>query len=734
MSNLDHYEVRWYYMVNDIWFAGPVNNPTVNSDTYSCPSNAVKVKVSVTPISKTKKVGDVETPIWNGVKVSLEKIVAEFPPETLTAPNVSIEKYKLTASIENITDAKTAAVEFEVYKDDVPTPFATGTTTVVTARASYVCDIQAGGKYRVRCRAVNYVGSTTIPGEWSPYSSETGAMPAAPTNVKVSVETDKSVKVSWDECPTATSYVVEYTTNKLYFGSSTDVQSTTVENNYAILTGIESGHDWYFRVKATSDKGDSGYSEIVYKVVGTKPEAPTTWSLTSSAIIGDPVILYWVHNSEDGSKQTEAQIELTVNGEGEIITVDTSADILDPDEIDKVYTYTVDLTEYANGAEILWRIRTKGVSSEYSDWSIQRTIDTYAPPTMVLTIGDNSGDLTQFPFNISASVGPAVQKAISYHVSIKTLFTYWTQDSFGNDKLVSAGDEVYSKVYLQSGNTFDHDLMPSELTLENNQSYEITVVAAMDSGLTAEASGVIFVTWAEDSYSPTASVAVDKNSLCAYISPFCLDINGNYISDVVLSVYRREYDGSFTTIATDIPNIGSTSVTDPHPSLDYARYRIVARNVNTNVVGFADIPGVPVNETAIVIQWNEAWTNFDVDEEAAPEVPFWSGSMLKLKYNVDVQESNTLDKTLVGYIGRKSPVAYYGTQQGVGGNWNTDVPKYDKETIYALRRLAVWGGNVYVREPNGMGYNASIAVSMNIKHKEVIVPVTLSVTRVEGGI
>ena len=107
--------------------------------------------------------------------------------------------------------------------------------------------------------------------------------------------------------------------------------------------------------------------------------------------------------------------------------------------------------------------------------------------------------------------------------------------------------------------------------------------------------------------------------------------------------------------------------------------------------------------------------------------------MLKLPYNIDVSDSNNLDVALVEYIGRQHPVSYYGTQLGTTSTWNTTIPKDDKETIYALRRLAIWAGDVYVREPSGTGYWANVNVSFSMKHKDVTVPVTLSVTRVEGG-
>ena len=57
-----------------------------------------------------------------------------------------------------------------------------------------------------------------------------------------------------------------------------------------------------------------------------------------------------------------------------------------------------------------------------------------------------------------------------------------------------------------------------------------------------------------------------------------------------------------------------------------------------------------------------------------------------------------------------------------------------KELIYDLRRLAKYTGDVYVREPSGIGYWATLTVSFNLKHMAVTVPVTFNITRVEGGI
>lgn len=727
-NTLDHYEVKWYYdSGNGVWFSGGSSNVTEKNATYSIPSNAIKVKCTVKPVSKTYTSNNKEVSYWTGTSTSVEYIVSNSPPEKLSAPSVTLDKYTLKATIENIEDAKADQVEFEVYKEN--SKFASGTQSVITARATYTCNVTAGYKYRVRCRAVNLVGNSKVYGEWSPYSSELTTIPATVTNVKATVQSDNSVRVEWVGSSTATGYTIEYTTNKLYFDSSSEVSSTSVSNTYAYITGLETGKEWYFRVKATNAEGESGWSDIVYSVIGTKPEPPTTWSLTTSAVIGDPVILYWVHNSEDGSKQTQAQIEVIVNGEAEIVTIETPED---KDENDKIYSYQLDLSKYPEGTEVLWRVRTRGITFEYSDWSVQRTINIYAPPTAEVQLGDGTGILTMFPFAINVTAGPNTQTAITYHVSIKADDTYETTDQIGNTVIVNAGTEVYSKVFTVMGNEFAHDLMANEITLENNQFYTVDIIVSMNSGLVATTSDNFLVTWSDDMYDPDAQVFVDTDTLCAYITPFCLDPDSNLLEEVVLSVYRREYDGTFVEIASEIQNDGATTVTDPHPALDYARYRIVARNANTSVNNYVDLPGIPLNITDIVIQWDETWTQFDYSGNDEVEIPPWTGSMLRLHYNVDVTEKYDPDKESVSYIGRKNPITYYGTQKGIGGTWNTDVPKTDKETIYALRRLAIWAGDVYVREPSGNGYKASINVSMSNKHKDLIVPVTLDVTRVES--
>ena len=122
-----------------------------------------------------------------------------------------------------------------------------------------------------------------------------------------------------------------------------------------------------------------------------------------------------------------------------------------------------------------------------------------------------------------------------------------------------------------------------------------------------------------------------------------------------------------------------------------------------------------------------------VDPDSVTLDPLWSGSMIHLPWNIDVSEDTVPEATLVKYIGREYPVSYYGTQIDTTATWTSDIPRNDTETLYALRRLAIWKGDAYVREPSGSGYWANVSVSFNKTYSEMVIPVTLSITRVEGG-
>lgn len=721
-----HYQVIWYYDTGDnVWFVGTNTTTEETQSLYSAPDNALRVKFKVKPVSETYTNNNKETTYWTaGWSTEKTYDFESNPPITPPVPTVTVEDYKLTAILDNLGDLNATAINFQVVRDNT-TIFKTSDTWIKEFNyARYSCYISAGHEYKVRVRSHN--GDRYS--EWSAFTENYTTMPANDVEIETCrANSETSVYLEWSEATGATTYDIEYATKSEYLEGSN--QTTTLNGikttNYEV-GGLESGERYFFRVRAVNDKGESDWSDVESTIIGKKPSAPTTWSSTTTLVAGEDLTLYWVHNSEDGSSQVTGELELIVNG---VKTVHTIVNSTDEDLKDKTSFYKVNTSSYREGSQILWRVRTCGITKVYGDWSIQRTVDVYAPPTLELT---TANVLTQFPLNISAVAGPSSQKPLSYHITIISTESYETVDSVGNVKMVSSGAQVFSRHY-DINSKLVTALYPNDLDLENNVTYTMSVVVSMDSGLTAEATHNFKVAWTDILYEPNAQVSIDKTTLTASINPYCEDENGNLISGVSMSVYRREFDGTFTEIASGIDNLTNTFVTDPHPALDFARYRIVATDDKTGAVSYYDLPGIPVDEVGAVIQWDDDWKNFNTVEEEASEQPVWAGSMLKLMYNVDISENHDPEVSLVEYAGRKHPVSYYGTQLGETSSWNMEIPKSDVETLYALRRLARWTGDAYVRESSGIGHWANLKVNFGQTHCEVTIPISISVTRVEGG-
>ena len=808
-TNTEHFRTVWYYDTGDgVWFIGSDTTTTDKQCTYNAPANANRVKFVVKPVSKKRTVNNKETSYWTaGWSTAQYYSFKDNPPTKTDAPDVEVKGYTLTARLDNL-DINATQIQFQVVRDD-KTLFRSGTATIKTGSASYSCTLTAGSKYKVRCRGCRGTKSSIkvsssnmgkvaggIFGEWSEYSSNVTTMPATPSKITTcKANSETSVYLAWSAVNNAETYDIEYATKKEYFDGSNQTTTTTgIETTHYELTGLETGTEYFFRVRAVNDDGESPWTGVKSVVLGKDPAAPTTWSSSTTVITGEPLTLYWVHNSEDGSSQTYAELELYINGVKKTHTIKNTTD---EEEIDKTSSYEINTSSYVEGTTIEWRVRTAGITKVYGDWSIQRTVDIYAPPTLELNVINAKGDALEivesFPFYISALAGPNTQTPIGYNLTVISNEVYETVNNMGNTQTVNVGEQIYSK-YFDISDPLMVEFSPSNINLENNISYTVVCTVTMDSGLTGEATSEFGVSWVDIQYSPNAEIGADLETLTTYVRPYCeyypatyykvnydassesytktseeIDkLQGTIVEDVAtttgeavyigttsggeqiyfcmveadepmlmegitLSVYRREFDGEFTELATSIINTSNTFVTDPHPALDYARYRIVAVDDDTGAVSYYDVPGYPIGESSVIIQWEEEWSYFDTTNEDALEQPAWSGSLLKLPYNIDVSDKYSSDTSLIKYAGRKHPVSYYGTQIGETSTWSVDIDKKDKDTLYALRRLATWMGDVYVREPSGSGYWASINVSFSQTHCETTIPVSLDITRVEGG-
>lgn len=775
-ANTKSFRYRWFQYKNGIWVIGSEGTTTGVDPVYcysewTADAEATKVEFQVIPVPTTHKDSsgnDVDD--WTGAQWSVTKEYdfSNNPPLTPTTPSVSIVDLTLTASISNIvaSELDAVSVKFNIVKDNSASVHTSAPVKInqTSNYVSYQYTVQPGSKYTVRACSVNSKGKES---GWSEFSSEAETRPSAPSQIityRRNKRSDGSVSayLEWTAVANATKYKIEYTTVREDFETaSNNIKSVETENARTSIeiTGIETGYDYFFRVKAVNSVGESDPTDIVVIPIGTPPAAPTTWSSASSAFVGESMSLNWTHNPTDNSRQSYAQLSLKINDNDwvsfvfENTTNETSGETINETTFTygKAISYKGQLyvelnTSYSTlkNAKIQWKVRTAGVTDQFSDtaWSVERTIYIYEMPTLNLSMtsdlagtGDIITTLTSFPFYIRGVVSLesyGIQRPIGYHLRIVSKGQYQTVDDTGRTVTVNPGDAVYSK-YFDTTSVLVVEMSANNVDLESGISYTVYCTADMSSGLTVDQSHDFSVSWTDVTYAINAEISVDTNAYTALITPYCYDPNGELVENLTLSVYRREYDGQYTQIASGIPNNG-TSVTDPHPALDYARYRLVAKDTTTGAISFYDMAGYPVNGISVIIQWDEEWSTFDVTDETSVNGPSWSGSMLKLPYNIDVSDKRSTEVSFVEYAGRKHPVSYYGTQVGETSTWSMAIPKEDKETIYALRRLSLWAGDVYVREPSGMGYWANVNVSFSQNHTEVTVPVTLDITRVEGGV
>lgn len=741
-THTDHYEYEWQYKTaDDIWFdggSGSTSSGEIKNCTYQLPANATDVRVRVMAVSGTyTHIDTKEYEYWTAdfsgyVTFSRTQLAPKVP----AVPTVSMDGLKLTAEVD-VYDSTATYIEFQIVANDTKL-FNTGKANISYNHASYTYTVAAGNDYKVRARGCTDKATS----EWSEYSSRIGTIPSTIGDLTYKKAlSPTSMRIGWNEVPNAEEYNIEYAIDPDYFDASGEVKSMTVISSYAILTGLDTGVTWYVRARASNSNGQSGWSKPVSLILGRVPSPPTTWSETTTAIVGSDVILYWVHNAEDDSRQTEAILELTIGGNTSTIELDMSSE--EETAVDQISSYTFDTSGYAEGASLRWRVKTRGIMDEFSDWSIERVVDIYAMPTLVMGLTDPNGPvydiLTAYPLHVSLEAGPNTQNAIGYSISIIAGESYESLGNLGNPIYILQGSTVYSRFIAsdtENPNLLETEITAGDTNLEGGVSYTIICTASFDSGLTSEAVQDILVDWEEDDelydLEPDAEITVDDENACCYIRPYCTDEEDEPVPNVTLAVYRIDFDGKLVEIMKDIPNDMSMTIMDPHPALDYARYRIIGSSNATGRTFYYDTPAMPMGINSIILQWGEGVV-VNEDDDGYFTAPPINGTILRLPYNIDVQDSYAQDVNLVKYIGREYPVSYYGTQLGSTSEWSTDVSKFDTDTLYALRCLAIYRGDVYVREPSGSGYWAQVNVSFDRSHDSTVVPVSLSITRVEGG-
>lgn len=749
-KNISAFRLTWYYWVEnnqgkDVRFTGATENVGASgsrSQSYTAPNEAKAVSVTIVPVL-TKKGAKVATAVGN---TSTRSFKGNAPAKP-NAPTVSIDGYSLTLSIQTSDEYAKSAV-FYLFRDAESNPFWTSSKIPLsgTGIARQVVTLAPEHSYYAKVKLVNTWASS----EYSDTATVSDiAIPGKVMNISAEAISQSQILVSWDPAVGAAStngYELEYATDIKYFGgSNSTVNNVTNTSNYI---NLEVGNTWYFRVRAKNSSGIAGaWSDTVSAAAAIKPNPPTTWTLSSNAYVGSSIDLYWTHNSADGSKPTRSQIEWGINnGDTTIIDIPHS---LGPDDKDFTFHYAFNLAAatFSDGDILKWRVRTQGIATMgWSDYSVRREVRLYAPASLSLAI---SSPIQAYPIQIGITATPVSQSIVSFYLVVRARNSYDDEDYMGEFQHVAAGQIVYSKNFINLNNTDTIVLTPSDINLATGQMYDVEATVATSSGLVANATSEFMLDIDEPDYYLDMGITVDRDSLSAALVPGCYsdiseDEDGDYIYDpedivpnIILDVYRINFDGSFTLIEGNLTNDGVTVISDPHPALDNGKYRIVATDSISGAMFYSDVISEDLDVKGLVIQWDAKYSNYymrdiiaEIDGAAIGNMA--GGTTLKLPYNVKKNEVSEVDAELVDYIGREHPVSYYGTKKGQKSSYSTDVPKEDFAILDLVRRLQSWPGDVYLRAQDGLGYWAKVEVSFDRDYDSLLMPISIDAVRVDS--
>ena len=313
-------------------------------------------------------------------------------PVALDATNVT------NTSFQANWNASTSATS---YRLDVSTSnsfssFVTGYNNLtVNGTNQSVTGLTQGTQYYYRMRAVNASGSSD---NSNVQPVTTTAPPDPPSNLSTTEITQTSFRASWNAVNGATSYKLDVSTNISFSSFVPGYNNLTVNNMTKVVSGLNPGSMYYWRVRAVNANGTSGNSNII--TVLTVPPNPVATDATT--ITNTSFQANWNAATSATSYKLDVSLNnafssfvagynnLTVNGTSQSVT---------------------GLTQ---GTQYYYRVRAVNASGT-SGSSNTILVTTPEPPPAPVAITATNITQTGFQANWNASTG-----ATSYQLDVST--------------------------------------------------------------------------------------------------------------------------------------------------------------------------------------------------------------------------------------------------------------------------------------------------------------------------
>lgn len=760
---VDHYEVQWWYLLSvrggTQWVAASSDFQSVGmatSATYSVPDAALSVDVHVRPVAQTytyqwqtnekkteshKVNGKTQKrnywvytthsetrPRWYGDErwVGGVDCAASVQAETPSAPSLA----KASNNRVNVYVSSKSNAALRVWVG-LYTNGAWGSHTGGKSHGPYnsgeICvgsmfTATDGNAYRVDARQQN-TRSGTYSG-FSGFSDVLEMPPTAPTNLNVTTLSSAAFSASW----TKTGYTgsgfdlrwAQSPDNLRLDDPPSDVSEASVSNGATTYSATVTAGTWYFCVRATSQQGNSAWTNPIKVVVGLTPTAPTIGSLPPYATIGDVLSLTWTYNNTDGSTQSAYEVEASTNN-GSWMAVASGTD--------STALVNYDTSGHSHGDQLRLRVRTKGVTGVWGPWGQSTVVGCEQPITATVEVTRDT-----LPLTLRLQTDGDVRQ---WHLLVTSQSQATVTRADGNRGVLPAGTVAFENVLGFGDEGFDPrevevELGLAEASIANGVTYLATLSVISEHGVTDDDFCEFTPAWDVDTPMPMAAIPDPGEDLVAHIFPECHvneaeEVEGEDTwplrDDVTLAVYRIDSDGHPLLIADGLPNDGTAEVIDPHPSFGDCWYRVAA-TAEDGSIGFSDV-SCHTECSSVVLQFDTGVSYYS-DE-------FDSMGMIELPYDIEVTESYDGDAELVEFIGNSDPTLYVGTQLGrTASVSSTILTTDDPRVVERVRLLAGSLSRAYYRDPSGLGFWAWVEPSLRWRRGSEAVEASFKVSRVMG--
>lgn len=369
---------------------------------------------------------------------------------------------------------------------------------------------------------------------------------------------------------------------------------------------------YYFRARNTRGALVSDWSPISDGIVTlTPPAAPTLTAPASGGVIAKSaatVTFKWIHNPQDGSAQTAAEVAYSTDGGSTWTTANAT---------------TAQEKEISNGFSVndtvTWRVRTKGADPSFGSWSATRQFYVYQAPTVTITLEDENGN------NVAG--GTLSDMPLVYALSVS--------DASGSTAAATVEVGGYSEA-VDTG-TLAGRIEAAEFLPDNDSTYTFTASVQSSSSLAASAS-VTFSTAFVLPQAGTLSVT-DNGGLESLTIGLAPQQPGETAADSI-SVYRVA-NGQQVLLASDLQD-GAT-VTDYFAPLNVDYSYLVVTYSGAGIAQKVSFPA-RIRSSKFFAIWNGGHSTASARWNPAGSIG-----------------QSRPQRTLVQYIGRQFPVAYDGT-------------------------------------------------------------------------